>query len=786
MKKLKGIDFKELLLQKGERLALGVAVGIAAIMIVGFGLASVLGGSSASANADKVKTARDKADSAWKVSTPDPKTGEVAPDLLVVKVKPVNPEQYACALPYFRAIEQEDRKWRKPEVLAADEFHGGLFKGPLQIFMLNDRTSPPTVGVLEAKKIQRNDQTQISSQRFMEQFSDQNAKKKKRQPNQFVMPTPQQGVAGSPGVGDQRPVGPRGGSRLPGPAGLAMLDPNSLGQPPASMAQEIKMVRVDQLKDDPRKLAETNLPVRMIVVEAAFPYRAQLEEFRRAMRFGSVEEMIMDPQVRPEFTGFNVERKVYGLGGAQIEDWTPLDLEAAAKVLRVRAVGTEPEDLELDRLGIIVRPNRLVMRLPKLAPRNQKYPEAHLEGIDRTKKELEASLQGGEAPPAPKSRFENIDVFDDGNPDANRQPGEIQGARPEGQVAPGRRLPQANLPAPAPRPAVRQPADNIGSPAGQQPQAIPEKCLVRFFDPTVLPGRTYEYRIQIRMANPNHEFPKRAAYPSLTQDEEIVGPWQLVAWKAEGADDKDEKEAKDTKDAKKVSKITVTEELLFYVLDPAADKQAASGKSQVPVTNQDQAVVQIHKWVDEQRTKPNQQATVPVGDWSILERRRVHRGEYIGEVSEVEVAFWDPSLDRFSFAIHPDEQVRRRQGKGTIVRTHKGIPVDFATDPVRGTKALLIDFEGGERSLPPVPGKPPAKEVGPVEMLVLSSEGKLIVRTSDQDAEKKDRKERLEAWKTWLDWVRNQADSGSTGSPGDPFTPRTPGARPGGNPGTGQ
>src|SRR5438067_13193903 len=50
---------------------------------------------------------------------------------------------------------------------------------------------------------------------------------------------------------------------------------------------------------------------------------------------------------------------------------------------------------------------------------------------------------------------------------------------------------------------------------------IPEKALVRFMDVTVKPGFAYEYRIKVRMANPNYD-KKNLAYSRLAKEKEIV------------------------------------------------------------------------------------------------------------------------------------------------------------------------------------------------------------------------------------------------------------------------
>src|SRR5262249_33560162 len=51
--------------------------------------------------------------------------------------------------------------------------------------------------------------------------------------------------------------------------------------------------------------------------------------------------------------------------------------------------------------------------------------------------------------------------------------------------------------------------------------SVPEYVLVRFFDFTIKPGETYEYRVQVRMANPNYQRTRDVAYPELAKDPEL-------------------------------------------------------------------------------------------------------------------------------------------------------------------------------------------------------------------------------------------------------------------------
>jgi hypothetical protein len=580
----------------------------------------------------------------------------------------------------------------------------------------------------------------------------QDPNKKKRSPSQaalLMMAAQQQAGAGGPGRGE---------------GGRALLPGMRPGQANAAGNQEqgLEMVPVDKLKDDSGKLAETTLPRRMVVVTAAFPYQAQLEEFRKALRFTTVDDMLRDPAVVIEFAGFDVQRRTVGKDGKIVNDWADLDVDTPMKAIRVQAVGVEKDDPQLDNYGLIVRPNRLVMPEPKLAY-DQTYPQPKLESIVEAAAAVEKAAQGDVPPPKRRAtRFEEVDIYDENPDDAQRGTGNVRGEN--ANTAEPRGLPGSKLPGPGskiggkPVP-LQRPSSESGRTGEQANRAeiVPPHCLVRFIDtdPSLRPGFAYEYQIRIRMANPIHGQTERAASRGYTQIKEIVGPWQPVTWTV------DKEGKKET-----VSKVAIPDELEFFATDEKPMENPA-----LPVANQDRAAakpdqvaVQIHRWLDFARTKYAQAGSeVPIGSWSILERTLVNRGEYIGRIAEVAVPYFATTLDHEAFAVSPDEQRQRRTlAGGTQTRTHKhkGIPVDFATDPVTNTPSLLVDFDGGERSLSP-PDRQPVKITGPVEMLVLSSDGKLIVHNSRDDTENAARKERHEAWKANIQRVLSRAEEKS-------------------------
>lgn len=169
------------------------------------------------------------------------------------------------------------------------------------------------------------------------------------------------------------------------------------------------------------------------------------------------------------------------------------------------------------------------------------------------------------------------------------------------------------------------------------PTAAPEFCLLRLCDPTVQPGKTYEYQVRIRVANPNFQKEDLVAYPSLATAAELVGPWSPAA------------------------RVRVSAESFVY----------ATGLK----TDANTALVHLQQWHARVRLAPGREAT-PVGLWCPADVP-VRRGETIGSVQRIEVPVWFAA--RAAFGLAPPLQPNK-----------KGVPVDFRTND------LLVDWEGGK------------------------------------------------------------------------------------------
>jgi hypothetical protein len=311
-----------------------------------------------------------------------------------------------------------------------------------------------------------------------------------------------------------------------------------------------------------------------------------------------------------------------------------------------------------------------------------------------------------------------------------------------------------------PRPGGGKPQLGPGNPGTEGPggyganlspgsggAVIPEYCLVRFLDVTVEPGKTYGYRMQIRMTNPNKER-KDVAWASLAKEDEIRSEWVEV---------KDDSKPKDQ------DRIYVQPEAFGYVTDQALVTPKDYNGNRTP-PKPDQVVMQVHRWLDYVFPDyPEKESAFPVGEWSIGERMLINRGEMIGRTEQVEMPRRLIMEERFGMATH---------------KKNKKIPVLFSLNSGAGD-TLLVDFQGGKMSHT----RPPLTEDGksqtvddkaPIEVLLMAPNGHLLVRSSATDSADEEREKRYKAWKERLKDVKEQRTAPRPAGPpgaagGNPF-----------------
>ena len=201
--------------------------------------------------------------------------------------------------------------------------------------------------------------------------------------------------------------------------------------------------------------------------------------------------MAASKDMMPQFLPFNVQRRALDANG-KVASRGPLDLVGNYAAAFQYQYGSEPEDPALK--DVIFK--GLVMSRPQT--RRGEYGRPRLSKIDESlggllKSEqrheyrcvtpLEQKLKGGGFDP-----FGQVTAAEDNKPEAK--------------------------------------AGNDQPATGDKKEVlVPDYCLIRFIDADdkLKPGMTYEYRLQIKVANPNYGKPKDIlAYPSLAEDKDLT------------------------------------------------------------------------------------------------------------------------------------------------------------------------------------------------------------------------------------------------------------------------
>jgi hypothetical protein len=709
MPNFKEFDFKKFLLEKGERVALWAMVGIMALLIVMGVFVNGFSKGSASGNSSDINKLSEACKNALGNSQPNEEIKVIKREYLQAAAMPqLDLELLFLGHALFSSADSVDRRWRKPEVLRPDEFQTVLLRGLVETYVPAVKNGQPAVMYIPGGK----------GSGKMEPGARQ-AGPAMRGPNTNNF----RGIMNMPGgmpanrfFGGMVPPGMRNAQ-----PGMGMNGPPGLEEGAVKMyAVPIDQVGTPEAAKDGGKPAKAVAPMRIGVVHAAFPYRQQFEVFQHALRYNSIEEMEKDATV--EFLGLEVQRREIGPDGKPTSEWKALDLIGPLRPFL--AFGVEPEDPVLKAYGLVWSKDRLIIPRPYLA-RNQEYPTVDLPGIDKTVKAIEEAAKAAGPPPPIKqpNRFsKDFDFIEDeavagpnGNPMNPAFP-MPRGPMPRGPMPEG---PQR--PAIAPGPGGPR---NVMAAFGSQERLLPEKCLVRFLDVDLEPGKTYEYQMKIKMANPLFGKKDVAISQELIKNKEMESDWTLVT-----------------------KRLTVPFEGDFYFLDDPTKPKA---------TGADRTYVQIHRWCDWVPVNPAapKESITGVGDWAIADQSAAVRGEYLGRWEEVEVAVWNPRTEEFLLAQHPDSY--KRAGKRLTYVQHKGVAVDF------NTGALLVDFDGGKADIffrDKDRREVKVRDESFIEALVMTPEGKLMVRDARADFASK---ERIDLVKEVADRIRSVRDHGGT------------------------
>jgi hypothetical protein len=244
--------------------------------------------------------------------------------------------------------------------------------------------------------------------------------------------------------------------------------------------------------------------------------------------------------------------------------------------------------------------------------------------------------------------------------------------------------------------------------AGNRSVELPEYALMRFIDVTVEPGRTYEYRYKIRVKNPNENRTNEVAYKDLATKKYVTSGWFEVG-----------------------KRITIPSDFQFYAVDmKEIDRKQWE---RYPAPTKDQVAMLLQRWVDQFNPSEGRGGKdYPVGDWAV-QQVNVNRGEYVGGKHYTQMAIWDFYEEEFVIASRASS------------RNQKTVMMPFTESDT--DCPILVSFEGGTVAFSKPEERKPVEDAGiPREVLLLSPEGKLIVRNNVDERESKDREDHVKTW----------------------------------------
>jgi hypothetical protein len=759
---MKKIDLKPFLIEKGERVGLYAAAGLSFLLVV-MGLLKVLGAGSASANADKLNDQIKKIEDAQNRARPQPGTNDMPPPLLDVDAEANWTILAAAKFParsLFESPPPKDSMRQKPTILAPDEFYAAYVRANLpaldfEFKDVGDKKVPafvsmvklPAGGMLGAAAAMGGNpgfQGPMNLKGIGNSFGSGGLGAFGNFGASGAGAGGVPGAAGVAGAAGARGLlgaagglaGARPGVRLPG-----SLRPTRTPKAAAGQGLKVETIPIAEAENGKPGYAYANraLPLRMAVVVASFPYKKQVEEFRQKLRYEKQGDVLTN-QVKGEgnktwnefqFRGLIVERAVEEPGKpVKPEDYEaiPID-ESARRILLLVFHQVEADDPQLKPIKDVSK--GLVMGLPKQFP-GHTYPKTveKLTNISTTVEKLN-SEEAKKTIVVPSQRFStDFNPFDEGG--ANAAPGGAMGGVPGAGGGSGAGGGAAGTP---PGGVMGGAARNMGGSGGfsgnqwviqgQGPgkdvkETSIDHCLIRFFDVTLEPGKAYRYRFKVKMANPNYS-PKpeerKDTYPQFAKDKELESEWVYVP-----------------------TPVVVPPDSLIYAVDQAAVDRIRGARS--PDSNE--AVVQLHRWVDEYAPDQRKQGdTRPVGEWVVANRLFIRKGEY---VRRLDVKTPIPIKPLESISLELDEKN----------------PLDF------GDETVLVDFEGGKTLYDRTAGEGEkakrefVNDTAATELLMMTPEGKLITRVNALDELDSARVTRLNEYIKRVKDIREKKSDGGT------------------------
>jgi hypothetical protein len=724
---LKEFDAKQFLLEKGERVGLGIAVTLMVLMLIlnlfmpdkGF-----FSGSPKTKETE-LKKSTETLDNGLRTRQPGPsdlpEKGEGR--LIAFDTSYLQPDSYAPEGKFFEPRIRENPARRPPKIYNVDEAVVAFAHVPIDTYLF-DRDFKK-IWVLVDKEGKRSQGS--GGQGGFNPFA--------RLGN---MPGGMPG-GGMMGGGMQQQMQQRMMQQNQGRLQGGLQGARQMAAATDTQEYETRLISFDSW--NPQELTAHQLrPLRMAIIAGSFPYKEQLEEHKNRLRLPSIDAVLNEEVATNDdkkaqafrFLGMDVERKEVDANGKTISDWARLPLAETYQLwLKHTFYPFEPEDPKLEQVRF---PGLAMPLLREFHASKASAPG--IPGMQQMMGMMQRQMPPGASPPGGKSGVGLEEAAPEGKthypnvveklPRIRATLAKLNETQPK-QIAAPKRTPATildafnpdmnlgsdqNAPAPPP-PDPKQAGPNAGQ------EYIPEYVLARAVDVNIEPGKFYRYRMRIRMANPNY---KRS---------DVASP------------DYKENEVLESKEWKEIEQtVSVPQETFYFVAD---EKQGAtrndmrsipmeSAQNELWRTNPgpDQVAMQFQRWVESTQRSRKDTDMVYVGEWAVADRVLVARGEYIGRKVKVDLPIWIYTRNSFILPIeNPKDRVRNR------VRT--GIDVDFGQENPENNM-ILVDFEGGKVSSQ----SPKVDDNCALEVLMLSPDGKLLARNNIKDTKDGDRTARRE------------------------------------------
>jgi hypothetical protein len=240
---------------------------------------------------------------------------------------------------------------------------------------------------------------------------------------------------------------------------------------------DLRMLNPKELAQRPNvRLARRPFPIRMVLIAGSFPYKKQIEEFRTKLGLPSsaavLSEAIGDGKEKQpafRFLGVNVQRRTLDVSGRPKTEYRKLDVEGEYKLWLMNC--GQPFQAEEPGVAKVRVPGLFMHRFRLFGGGRPAYPplEKRLKLLQQSIKALpDAPAEGRFGPFAPSDR--------------RRKPSEAP--------------------------------------------ALPEYCLLRVLDLDIKPNTIYQYRLQVRMANPNYG--RKDVDKATAECKELLSDWLEV------------------------------------------------------------------------------------------------------------------------------------------------------------------------------------------------------------------------------------------------------------------